>query len=164
MGVPETLVSLRRHRWARLALLPLNLSIPAQVEIGNEFRLLHYGMGTVIYPEVSIGDRVRIYHQVTVGRKDAHLPRAHSRFEWLSIEDDVVLFPGCKVLGGDGVTTIGRGTLVGANAVLMNSTGENEIWAGNPARLVGHRKDLTRSGTATGADAETETAWAPANP
>lgn len=143
------MVSLRKHRWARLALLPLNLSIPAAVEIGSEFRLIHYGMGTVIYPEVSIGDRVRVYQQVTVGRKDAHLPRAQSQFEWLTIEDDVVLFPGCKVLGGAGVTTIGRGTVVGANAVLVNSTGENEIWAGNPARLVGHRKDLTQSGTGT---------------
>ncbi len=165
MGVPETLVSLRKHRWARLALLPLNLSIPAEVEVGSEFRLLHYGMGTVIYPEVTIGDRVRIYQQVTVGRKDAHLPRAQSRFERLTIGDDVVLFPGCKVLGGAGVTTIGRGTLVGANAVLMNSTGENEIWAGNPARLVGHRKDLARPATGTDTDIDTEAAasWARAN-
>lgn len=160
-------MSLRKHRWARLALLPLNVSIPAAVEIGCEFRLLHYGMGTVIYPEVTIGDRVRIYQQVTVGRKDAHLPRAQSRFEWLIIEDDVVLFPGCKVLGGPGVTTIGRGTLVGANAVLMNSTGENEIWAGNPARLVGHRKDpapsSTGTGTGTGTATEAAASWVPAN-
>ncbi|GAA2112133.1 hypothetical protein [Kocuria atrinae] len=142
MGVPEKLVAWRRHRWARLALMPLNISIPAKVEIGREFRLVHYGMGTVIYPDVTIGDRVRIYHQVTIGRKDAHVSREDSPFERLVIGDDVVLFPGCKVLGGAGVTRIGRGTLVGANAVLMNSTGENEIWAGNPARLVGRRRDL----------------------
>jgi len=28
---------------------------------------------------------------------------------------------------------------VGANAVLLESTGENEIWAGVPARCVGKR-------------------------
>lgn len=142
MGLPERLVALRRLRLARLAALPLNLSIPAAVRIGSDLKLLHYGFGTVIYPEVSIGDRVRIYHQVTVGRKDAHLPWEQSRFERVEIGDDVVLFPGCKVLGGAGVTRIGNGTIVGANAVLLNSTGENEIWAGNPARLVGHRSDL----------------------
>lgn len=142
MGLPERLVALRQWRLARLAVAPLNISIPAQVRIGRDFRLVHYGFGTVIYPQVTIGDRVRIYQQVTVGRKDAHLPREQSPFERIEIGDDVVLFPGCKVLGGPGVTRIGNGTIVGANAVLLQSTGENEIWAGNPARLVGHRKDL----------------------
>ncbi|ROZ63065.1 hypothetical protein EDL96_08145 [Kocuria soli] len=142
MGLPERLVSKRGSRLARLALMPFNISIPAAVEIGKDFRLVHYGFGTIILPEVTIGDRVRIYHQVTVGRKDAHLTRDQSGFERIVIGDDVVLFPGCKVLGGPGVTTIGNGTMIGANAVLLTSTGENEIWAGNPARLVGHRKDL----------------------
>lgn len=141
MGLPERLVALRRFKLARLAAMPLNLSVPAGVRVGSDLKLVHYGFGTVIYPEVSIGDRVRIYHQVTIGRKDAHLTREQSPFEWLEIGDDVVLFPGCKVLGGAGVTRIGNGTIVGANAVLLNSTGENEIWAGNPARLVGHRTD-----------------------
>ena len=31
--------------------------------------------------------------------------------------------------------SIGKGTVVGANAVLTCSTGENEIWAGNPAKM-----------------------------
>ena len=142
MGLPEKLVSLRKHRWARLALLPLNISIPAGVQGGKDLRLVHYGMGSVVYPEVTLGERVRIYQNVTVGRKDAHVSREDSPFEWLHVGDDVVLFPGCVVLGGAEVTRIGNGTIVGANSVLMNSTGENEIWAGNPARLVGHRRDL----------------------
>ncbi|MDN5631276.1 MULTISPECIES: hypothetical protein [Kocuria] len=141
MGLPEKLVALRRHRWARLALLPLNISIPAGVRGGKDLRLVHYGMGTVVYPEVTLGERVRIYQNVTIGRKDAHLPREQSPFEWLHIGDDAVLFPGCVVLGGAGVTRIGAGTIVGANSVLMSDTGENEIWAGNPARKVGVRSD-----------------------
>lgn len=141
MGIVEKLVARRGSRLARLAVLPLNLSVPAEVRIGRDVRFVHYGFGTVIYPEVVIGDRVRIYHQVTIGRKDAHLEREQSAFERLEIGDDAVLFPGCKVLGGDGVTRIGAGTIVGANAVLLNGTGEDEIWAGNPARLVGHRTD-----------------------
>lgn len=141
MGIAERLVARRNWRLARLAALPLNLSVPAEVRIGDGLQLVHYGFGTVIYPEVTIGDRVRIYQQVTIGRKDAHLPRADSPFEHLEIGDDVVLFPGCKVLGGAGITRIGRGTFVGANAVVLGSTGEYEIWAGNPARCVGRRTD-----------------------
>lgn len=101
--------------------------------------MVHRGLGTVIYPRTVIGDRVRIYHQVTVGRKDAHIPIAESEFEKVEIGDDVVLFPGAKVLGGPGVTSIGNGTIIAANAVLMTSTGEYEIWAGVPARKIGDR-------------------------
>jgi serine O-acetyltransferase len=43
------------------------------------------------------------------------------------------------VLGKAGVLQVGRGTVVAANAVLLNSTGEAEIWAGVPARRVGMR-------------------------
>lgn len=34
---------------------------------------------------------------------------------------------------------IGKGTVIGANSVLLSSTGENEIWAGVPAKCVGKR-------------------------
>lgn len=36
--------------------------------------------------------------------------------------------------------TIAKGTIVAANAVLLCSTGENEIWAGVPAKCIGKRK------------------------
>lgn len=78
MGIAERLVARRNWRLARLAAVPLNLSVPAEVRIGNGLQLVHYGFGTVIYPEVTIGDRVRIYQQVTIGRKDAHIQRADS--------------------------------------------------------------------------------------
>lgn len=140
MGIVEKLVYRRKSRLARALLITLfSVDIPAAVKIGKSISLPHNGMGTVIHPRTTLGDRVKIYHQVTVGRKDAHLPIAESVMERVVIEDDVVLFPGAKVLGGAGITTIGKGTLVAANAVLMNSTGENEIWAGIPARLVGKR-------------------------
>jgi len=58
------------------------------------------------------------------------------------IEDDVILFPGAKILAGDGITRLQRGTIVAANAVLTGSTGPGEIWAGVPARLIGKRSDL----------------------
>jgi serine O-acetyltransferase len=56
------------------------------------------------------------------------------------IEDDVIIGAGAVVLFSRGTLTVARGTIVGANAVLTRSTGENEIWAGVPARRVGVRK------------------------
>lgn len=34
---------------------------------------------------------------------------------------------------------MGRNAVVGANAVLLNSIGDNEIWSGIPARHIGTR-------------------------
>jgi serine O-acetyltransferase len=64
-----------------------------------------------------------------------------SRFEKIVIEDDVVLAPGAKVLCKEGVLKVGKGTVVGANAVLLQSTGDGEIWAGVPAKCIGKRDD-----------------------
>ena len=61
--------------------------------------------------------------------------------EGIVIEDDVILSPGSKVLCEEGVLHVRRGTVLGANSVLLQSTGENEIWAGLPARKVGMRQE-----------------------
>ncbi len=70
----------------------------------------------------------------------------HSQFEGIEIGDDVILAPGCKVLCKTGVLTVGHGTVIGANAVLLKSTGEYELWAGAPARCVGQRPRLKGDG------------------
>jgi serine O-acetyltransferase len=43
-------------------------------------------------------------------------------------------------LFGESELVVGKGTVVGANAVLTQSTGEYEIWAGIPASKIGARK------------------------
>lgn len=117
----------------------LGVEIPLTVPIGEDFELAHGGFGVVIHSKTSIGDRVKIYPGVGVGRADIYRPAAESRFEGIIIEADVVLSPGAKVLCGEGVLRVRRGTVIGANAVLLDSTGENEIWAGIPARKIGYR-------------------------
>lgn len=139
MGWIEMLVRHRRRRIAREILLVYGLDIPAQVKIGKDLTLHHRAMGTVFHPATTIGDRVTIYHQVTLGRQDAHIPWAESRMERIEVGDDAVLFAGAKILGGPGVTRVGEGTIVAANAVLTCSTGTWEIWAGVPARKIGER-------------------------
>jgi serine O-acetyltransferase len=138
------LVYARRSRFfGRLAysiLKMLGAEIPRSVVIGEHFQLEHGGFGVVIHSKTTIGSRVKVYPQVTVGRADIHRSIERSRFESIHIEDDVILCPGCRVLGKEGQLTVGRGTVVGANAVLLESTGVFEIWAGIPARRIGLRE------------------------
>jgi serine O-acetyltransferase len=137
------LVDARRYpifgKLAYYCLKVLGAEIPAGVEIGEDFQLVHGGFGVVIHPATRLGDRVKIYPGVTLGRADIYRPMEDSTFEAIEVGDDVVLSPGAKVLCRSGVLTIGRGSVVGANAVLLESTGEDEIWAGIPAVKVGSR-------------------------
>lgn len=118
----------------------LGVEFPRSVKLGRDFELAHGGVGVVIHSKATIADRVKIYPGVTLGRADVHLPAASSAFKGIVVEDDVILAPGAKVLCKQGVLVIGRGTVVGANAVLLQSTGEGEIWAGVPAMRVGYRE------------------------
>jgi Serine acetyltransferase len=126
---------------AYLLLKLLGAEIPRPVKIGQDFLLLHSGFGVVIHPWTTIHDRVRVYPGVTLGRADVQHPIEKSAFKGIEVEDDVILSSGAKILGKDGILRIGRGTIVAANAVLLESTGENEIWAGVPARCIGKRDE-----------------------
>jgi serine O-acetyltransferase len=127
-------------RLAYLMLKVLGIEIPRSVPVGEDFELAHGGYGVVIHSRSRIGNRVKIYPGVTIGRADIHRPMAESQFEGIIIEDDVILSPGSKVLCKEGVMFVRHGTIVGANAVLLNSTLPREIWAGVPARCIGSRE------------------------
>lgn len=128
--------------WGKCAYLILKLlgsEIPRSVPVGSNFILEHGGHGVVIHSKTRIGNNVHVYQGVTLGRADIHIPAEQSKFEGIVIEENVILSPGCKVLCKEGILTVGKGTVVGANAVLLQSTGKNEIWAGIPARCIGKR-------------------------
>ncbi len=121
----------------------LGAEIPCSVKIGPDFLLEHGGFGVVIHSRTQIGARVHIYPGVTLGRADIYRPSAQSRFLSILVEDDVILSPGAKILCKEGTLIVRRGSVIGANAVLLQSTGEDEIWAGAPAHCVGKRPPYT---------------------
>lgn len=127
---------------AYYALKFLGVELPRPVTVGTDFEIAHGGFGIVVHSKTVIGNRVKLYPGVTLGRADIYKPASKSRFEGILIEDDVILSPGCKVLCQEGILRVGQGTIVGANAVLLQSTGDWEIWAGIPAKLVGEREPL----------------------
>lgn len=123
-----------------LLLKLLGAEIPRSVEIGEGFDLVHGGFGVVIHPKSKIGRDVKIYPGVTLGRADIHLPMEQSKFVGIEIGDGAILAAGAKVLCKEGTLHVGRGTVVGANAVLLESTGDGEMWAGMPAKKIGMRE------------------------
>ena len=143
MDIYTRLVYARRWpivgRCAYYLLKLLGVEIPLAVPVGKSFELAHGGFGSVVHSKAMIGANVKLYPGVTLGRADIYLPAEKSLFEGIMIEDDVILSPGAKVLCKEGVLRVGKGSVIGANAVLLESTGEYEIWAGNPARCVGKR-------------------------
>jgi acetyltransferase-like isoleucine patch superfamily enzyme len=97
----------------------------------------------VIYGGVTIADHVRIAaHCVIVpmnhviDRRDRLIDEQGIRREGIIIRDDVWL--GARVTVLDGVT-VARGCVLAAGAVVTRSTEEYGVYAGVPARLIGHR-------------------------
>lgn len=102
--------------------------------------MAHGGIGVVIHPKTVIGRNVKIYQQVTIGRGDIWNATPGKEFKGVTICDDVIICAGAKIITS-GELIIGKGCIIGANAVLSKSTGENEIWAGVPAIKI---RDLKR--------------------
>lgn len=134
-------------RLAYYGLKILGVELPRKVQVGEGLELVHGGVGVVVHSKTTIGARVKLYPGVTIGRADIYRPAARSRFEAVVIEDDVILCPGSKVLCKEGTLRVRRGTVLGANAVLFESTGEGEIWAGIPAERIGARPDWPVQGS-----------------
>lgn len=123
------------YPFAHLVLAFLAVEIPKEVVLAKNVRFCHRSPGTVIHPNVRIDDNVQIYQNVTIGLSKPWL----SARGGVIIRENAILGAGCKVLFQDDLV-IGKGTVIGANSVLLCSTGENEIWAGIPAKCVGKRE------------------------
>ena len=95
--------------------------------IGPGFFIDH-GMGVVIGETSEIGRDVTLYHGVTLGGVSTEKGKRHP-----TIGDRVVIGAGAKVLGA---ITIGDGTRIGANAVVVKSIPPNSVAVGVPAHAV----------------------------
>lgn len=145
LNIVEKALKLQNGNYYKLGhfiLSVFGVEIPKQVFIkqlggADTIRLVHRAPGTVIHPKTSIGQRVHIYQGVTIGKK--RLWESQEFEGGCEIQDDVILCAGAKVLFGSEKLVVGKGSVIGANAVLTCSTGEYEIWAGIPAKCVGKR-------------------------
>jgi serine O-acetyltransferase len=130
-------------RPAYLGLKLLGVEFPREVPIGAHVELAHGAVGLVVHRATRLGDHIILMPGVVIGRADAWVPPAQVEHlgGHVEVRDHVVIGAGAKVLFSAGQTLVlAEGTIVGANAVLRESTGPNEIWAGIPARRVGTRE------------------------
>ena len=86
-------------------------------QIGRSFFIDH-GTGVVIGETTEIGHSVKIYQGVTLGALS--VKRSFSgKKRHPTIEDEVVIYAGATVLGGD--TRIGKGSVIGGNVWITSS-------------------------------------------
>lgn len=92
----------------------------------DESFFIDHGTGVVIGQTSVIGARVRIYQGVTLGALSVPLgakrPEPDQR-RHPTIEDDVVIYAGATILGGE--TRIGKGAVIGGNCWVTNSVPPN---------------------------------------
>jgi serine O-acetyltransferase len=106
---------------AEVAHSTTGIDIHPGAQIGASFFIDH-GTGVVIGETAVIGDRVRLYHGVTLGAKrfavdeGGTLVKGNARHP--IVEDDVVIYAGATILGR---VTIGRGSVIGGNVWLTHS-------------------------------------------
>ena len=110
---------------ARLARWWTGVEIHPAARIGRRLFIDH-GMGVVIGETAEIGDDVTLYHGVTLGGVSLAKGKRHP-----TLEDGVVVGAGAKVLGA---ITIGAGTRVGANAVVIKDVEPDMVVVGIPGK------------------------------
>jgi serine O-acetyltransferase len=110
-----------------------NIDIHPGAAIGRRFFIDH-GAGVVIGETAEVGDDVTLYHGVTLGGTTWSPGKRHP-----TLEDGVVVGAGAKILGP---ITVGRGTRVGANSVVIEGTPPAVTVVGIPAKVV--RPESTR--------------------
>jgi carbonic anhydrase/acetyltransferase-like protein (isoleucine patch superfamily) len=104
-----------------------------------------------IGPWCNIGPRVRVYTHDTIHLGTQPLAQLENELGVLwqdkEIGTDVWIHDGSIILYQ--ATHLPDGFVLGAGSVLTKNPGPFEIWAGNPARKVGERRDMEREAIET---------------
>ena len=117
----RTLPLLWARWWHQRTRLRCAVDIPWALRAGPGFKLLH-GIGIVINDQTVIGTNVTIMQGVTIGGTGKGIP---------VIEDDVIVCANATVLGA---VRLGRGSVIGAGAVVLKDVPPDTNVVGNPAR------------------------------
>lgn len=107
-------------------------SVPSSTCIGEGSAVAYGGMSLVIHANAVIGKRCLIGQGVTIGAREAYVSEDAKACP--RIGNDVYIAAGARVLGD---IEIGNKSIIGANAVVLQSFPPHSIIAGMPARRVG---------------------------
>lgn len=98
----------------------------------GDYCFIDHGMGIVIGETAVIGNRVTMYHGVTLGGLSIKSGKRHP-----TVGDDVMIGAGAKLLGP---VMIGAGAQIGANAVVVKDVMPHTRVGGVPAQILAERK------------------------
>lgn len=116
----------------RLNHLVTRCSIPSSSQIGEGSAVAYGGMSLVVHSNAVVGQRCLLGQAVTIGAREAYVSKDAKACP--RIGDDVYIAAGARVLGD---IEIGSHSVIGANAVVLQSFPPHSIIAGMPARRVG---------------------------
>ncbi|MCS4166233.1 serine O-acetyltransferase [Sphingobacterium sp. BIGb0116] len=104
--------------------------VPVNICIGENTVLKHNGLGVVLHEKAIIGANVTIMQNVTIGGRNGRgAPR---------IDNNVFIGSGACVLGD---IIIGKNSMIGANAVVINDVPENAVVGGIPAKVLKYKDE-----------------------
>jgi len=101
------------------------IDIHPGAKIGSHFFIDH-GTGTVIGETCEIGNRVKMYHNVSLVARSLAAGQALKGVKrHPTIEDNVTIYAGATIIGGE--TVVGADSTIGANVFLMQSVPPNSL-------------------------------------
>jgi len=113
--------------WSELGRWITGIEIHPGATIGRRLFIDH-GMGVVIGETAEIGDDVLIYQGVTLGGTSLKKEKRHP-----TLEDHVMVSAGASVIGP---VRIGRGSRIGAGAVVVSSAPPYSTIVGIPGKVI----------------------------
>jgi serine O-acetyltransferase len=122
---------------AGVPMVPRTLALATRAITGIEIHpaarvgeglFIDHGNGVVIGETAEIGDRVTLFQGVTLGGTGFATGKRHP-----TVQDNVTIGSGAKLLGP---ITIGHGSKVGANSVVIHDVPPNSTVVGNPGHPV----------------------------
>jgi serine O-acetyltransferase len=126
-GLHNASVPLAPRVIAAVARSVTGIEIHPAAKIGQGFFIDH-GMGVVIGETAEIGDNVTLYQGVTLGGTGFQTGKRHP-----TVQDNVTIGSGAKLLGP---ITVGHGSKIGANTVVIHDVPPNSTVVGNPGHPV----------------------------
>lgn len=102
--------------------------IHPKAKLGKNISFPH-PFGIVIGEDVSIGNKVKIFQQVTVGSHG----KLGQQKQYPKILDSTTIYAGAKIIGN---VSIGRNSMIGANSVVLGDVPDNSVAVGVPAKVI----------------------------
>ncbi len=123
-------VMLGYHLWWKWVESHTGISISPDCRIGPGLYIGHFGQ-IILHSDVVMGWDCNLSQGVTLG-----LAAVDGEWGVPTVGNRVYIAPGAKVIGP---IHLADGTVVAANAVVTRSTGENDIVAGIPAKVISNK-------------------------